>query len=96
MNSDPRSDPCFGWGAYASSHELVHYKHVAAAAASLLKDSFDKCAALTLSCAYFALTRAFGSIQMPLPPGCTLRKHLWDVQSQFALPVEIVASILAT
>jgi hypothetical protein len=55
MNSDPRSDPCFGWGAYASSHELVHYKHVAAAAASLLKDSFDKCAAFTLSDAYFAL-----------------------------------------
>jgi hypothetical protein len=38
----------------------------------------------------------FISIQMPLLPGCTLRKHLWDVQAQFALPVEIVGSILAT
>jgi hypothetical protein len=42
IKSDAKNDPCFGWGAYGSSHELVHYKHVAAAAASLLKDSFDK------------------------------------------------------
>jgi hypothetical protein len=33
---------------------------------------------------------------MPIPPGCTLRKHLWDVQAQYALPAEIVGSILAT
>lgn len=75
--SDPSNDPCFGWGDYGSSYELVHYKHVAAAAASLLKDSFE-------------------SIRMPIPPGCTLRKHLWDVQAQYALPAEIVGSILAT
>jgi hypothetical protein len=42
IKSDAKNDPCFGWGAYGSSHELVHYKHVAAAAASLLKDSFEK------------------------------------------------------
>lgn len=75
--SDVKNDPCFGWGAYRSSHELVHYKHVASAAASLLKDSFE-------------------NIGMPIPHGCTLRKHLWDVQAKFALPVEIVGSILAT
>jgi hypothetical protein len=40
--SDPSNDPCFGWGDYGSSYELVHYKHVAAAAASLLKDSFER------------------------------------------------------
>lgn len=38
----------------------------------------------------------FASIRMPIPPGCTLRKHLWDVQAQYALPAEIVGSILAT
>lgn len=75
--SDPSNDPCFGWGDYDSPYQLVHYKHVAAAAASLLKDSFE-------------------SIRMPIPPGCTLRKHLWDVQAQYALPAEIVGSILAT
>ena len=36
------------------------------------------------------------SIGKPLPAGCTLRKHMWDLQSQVALPVEVVGSILAT
>jgi hypothetical protein len=36
------------------------------------------------------------SIGLPPPPGCTLRKHLWDLQAQVALPVEVVGSILAT
>ena len=36
------------------------------------------------------------SIKKPVPAGCTLRKHMWDLQSQFALPVEVVGSILAT
>lgn len=40
--SDPSNDPCFGWGHYDSPYQLVHYKHVAAAAASLLKDSFER------------------------------------------------------
>ena len=42
IKSDIKNDPCFGWGAYRSSHELVHYKYVAAAAASLLKESFER------------------------------------------------------
>ena len=38
---DPKTDPCYGWGPY-DTHELLHYKHVAAACVSLLKDSFEK------------------------------------------------------
>jgi len=63
--SDIKNDPCFGWGAFGSSHELVHYKYVAAAAASLLKESFERYSALL----YFSQLR----LMLLSALGCHLR-----------------------
>ena len=89
---DPKTDPCYGWGPY-DTHELLHYKHVAAACASLLKDSFEKYVA---GLAFSSFVHVFSSIDMRMQPGCSFRKHLWDVQAQHQIKAEIVASVIFT
>jgi hypothetical protein len=90
---DPKTDPCYGWGPYGTNHELVHYKQIAAACASLLKDSFEKYVA---GLAFSSFFHVFSSIDMRMQPGCSFRKHLWDVQAQHQIKAEIVASIILT